>query len=71
MKFAPEGPARDVRIVLESLGSATRSGRRWSMVSIAAKIGCTAEKLSRGACRTERNFGQRHDLTTVDAYQGD
>jgi transposase-like protein len=40
---------------------------QWAaIVSIAAKIGCTAETLRRWVRRAERDSGQRDGLTTVE-----
>ena len=46
-RYSPEVRAQAVRMVLEHAGE---YGSQWeAIVSIAAKIGCTAESLRRGA----------------------
>ena len=66
-KFSPEVQERAVRMVLESQG---QHDSQWAaLVSIAAKIGCTAETLRRWVRQTERDSGQREGLTTVEAQR--
>ena len=61
-KFSPEVRERAVRMVLEH-----RSGHasQWAaIVSIAAKIGCTAQTLSNWVRQAERDEGKRPGTTT-------
>lgn len=63
-KFSPEVRERAVRMVLEAHG---QHDSQWAaIVSIAAKIGCTAETLRRWVRQTERDSGQRQGLTTAE-----
>ena len=63
-KFSPEVRERAVKMVLEHQGEYES---QWAaMVSIAAKIGCTAETLRGWVRQHERDTGQRGGLTTVE-----
>ena len=63
-KFSPEVMERAVRMVVESRG---QHESQWAaIVSIAAKIGCTAETLRRWVRQHERNTGLREGLTTAE-----
>ena len=56
-KFSPEVRARAVRMVLDHGGD---HASQWAaMVSIAGKIGCTAETLRKWVRQAERDAGQR------------
>jgi transposase len=62
-RFSPEVQGRAVRMVLEAQG---QHESQWAaIVSIAAKIGCTAETLRRWVRQAERDSGQREGLTTA------
>jgi transposase-like protein len=61
-KFSPEVRERAVRMVMEHRGE---HASEWSaIVSIAAKIGCTAQTLSNWLKQAERDAGRRPGLTT-------
>ena len=63
-KFSPEVIERAVRMVSEAKG---QYESQWAaIVSIAAKIGCTAETLRRSVRRHERDTGQREGLTGAE-----
>jgi transposase-like protein len=63
-KFSPEVQERAVRMVREAR---EQHDSQWAaMVSIAAKIGCTAETLRRWVRQTERDRGQREGMTTAE-----
>lgn len=63
-KFSPEAIERAVRMVSEAKGQCES---QWAaIVSIAAKIGCTAETLRRWIRRHERDTGQREGLTGAE-----
>lgn len=67
-KFSPEVRERAVRMVAEH-----RSEHAWqwtAIVSIAAKIGCTAQTLSNWVRQAERDAGKRHGLTTDERERG-
>jgi transposase len=66
-KYSPEVTERAVRMVLESQG---QHESQWAaIVSIAAKIGCTAETLRRWVRQRERDSGQREGTTTAEAQR--
>jgi len=61
-KFSPEVQERAVRMVAEH---AAEYESQWAaIVSIAAKIGCTAETLRRWVRQSERDSGKRDGATT-------
>ncbi len=61
-KFSPEVRERAVRMVLEHEG---QHPSRWATVlSIAAKIGCTAQTLNEWVKKAERDSGRRPGPTT-------
>src|SRR5512138_1209755 len=61
-KFSSEVRERAVRMVMEHRDEHTSE---WAaIVSIAAKIGCTAQTLSNWLKQAERDAGQRPGLTT-------
>jgi len=63
-KFSPEVIDRAVRMVAESQ---PQHGSQWAaIVSIAAKIGCTAETLRRWVRQHETDAGQRPGLSTQE-----
>jgi len=63
-KFSPEVRARAVRMVMEHRGD---HGSEWAaIVSIAAKIGCTAQTLHNWVRQAERDQGVRGGATTED-----
>ncbi len=67
VKFSPEVQERAVRMVVEAQG---QHESQWSaIVSIAAKIGCTAETLRRWVRRHERDSGQREGMTTAESQR--
>jgi transposase len=64
VKYSPEVMERAVRLVFEAKD---QHASQWAaIVSIAAKIGCTAETLRRWVRRHERDTGQREGLNTAD-----
>jgi transposase len=64
IKYSPEVMERAVRLVFEAKD---QHASEWAaIVSIAAKIGGTAETLRRWVRRHERDTGQREGLSTVD-----
>ena len=65
VKFSPEVQERAVRMVVEA--RAQHESQWPAIVSIAAKIGCTAETLRRWVRQAERDSGQREGLTTAEA----
>lgn len=63
-KFSPEVIERAVRMVFEH--RAEHESQWAAMVSIAAKIGCTAETLRRWVRQHERDTGAREGLSTAE-----
>jgi transposase-like protein len=62
LKFSPEVRERAVRMVAEHRDEHTS---QWAaIVSIAAKIGCTAQTLSNWVKQADRDAGRRAGLTT-------
>ena len=63
-RYSPELIERAVRMVDES---GPQHESQWAaIVSIAAKIGCTAETLRRWVRQHEKNTGKREGLTTQE-----
>ena len=63
-RFSPEVRERAVRMVVEATG---QHDSQWAaIVSIAAKIGCTAETLRGWVRQHERDSGQRQGPTTAE-----
>src|SRR3954467_261143 len=64
VRYAPEVRERAGRMVLERAGD---QASQWEViVSIAAKIGCTAETLRKWVRQAERERGARSDPTTAE-----
>ena len=64
-KFSPEVRERAVRMVEES---GSEHGSQWAaIVSVSAKLGCTAETLRRWVRQAEVDHGKRGGVTTSDA----
>ena len=62
--YTAELRERSVRMVFEQTES---HGSQWAaIVSVAAKIGCTAEALRRWVRQAERDGGKRPGLTTAE-----
>ena len=65
LKFSPEVRERAVRMVGEHRGE---HPSQWAaIVSIAGKIGCTAQTLSNWVRQAERDSGKRSGLTTTSS----
>ena len=64
VKYSPEVMERAVRLVFEA--RAQYESQWATIVSIAAKIGCTAETLRRWVRQHERDTGQREGLSTAE-----
>jgi transposase len=63
-RFSPEVRERAVRLVLDHAG---RYDSQWAaMVSVAEKIGCSAEALRNWTRQAERDAGHRPGLTTAE-----
>ena len=63
-KFSPEVRERAVRLVLEQLN---QHESQWAaIVSVAAKIGCSAETLRKWVRQVERDTGKREGLSSAD-----
>jgi transposase len=61
-RFSPEVKERAVRLVFDQVKG---NEPTWpAIVSVAAKIGCTAETLRRWVRQAERDSGKREGLTT-------
>ena len=61
-RFSPEVKERAVRLVFDQVKGDEPT---WpAIVSVAAKIGCTAETLRRWVRQAERDAGKREGLTT-------
>jgi transposase len=66
-KYPVEMRERAVRLVFEQQGN---HESQWAaMVSVAEKLGCTAETLRKWVRRVERDTGQRPGLTTSEREQ--
>jgi transposase-like protein len=64
VKYSPEVMERAVRMVFEAKD---QYESQWAaIVSISAKIGCTAETLRRWVRQHERDTGQREGMSTVE-----
>src|SRR5262245_14574045 len=63
-KYPPEFRERAVRLVFEHQGE---HNTQWAaIVSIASKIGCTAETLRKWVRQAERDLGQRDGLSSSE-----
>jgi len=66
-RYSPEVRERAVRLLFEQRGE---YGSEWAaLVSIASKIGCTAETLRKWVRRTETDQGMRAGMTTSGREQ--
>jgi transposase len=66
-RYPAEMRERAVRLVFEQQGN---HESQWAaMVSVAEKLGCTAETLRKWVRQTERDSGQRPGLTTSEREQ--
>ncbi len=65
VKFSPEVRERAVRMVFEHRGE--HESQWGAVVSIAGKIGCTAQTLLNWVRQHERDTGQREGVTTAEA----
>jgi transposase len=63
-RYSPEVMERAVRMVFEH--RAEHESQWATIVSIAAKIGCTGETLRRWVRQTERDTGAREGMTTSE-----
>ena len=63
-KFFPEVRERSVKLVLEHQGE--YESQRAAIVSVSAKVGCTAETLRGWLRQYERDHGLRDGPTTAD-----
>jgi transposase-like protein len=61
-RFSPEVRERAVRLLLEQ--EPAHPSRWAAMVSVASKIGCSAETLRKWVRQAERDAGERAGLTT-------
>jgi transposase len=63
-KFSPEVRERAVRLVLEQFN---QHESQWAaIVSVAAKIGCSAETLRKWVRQVERDTGRREGASSAD-----